>query len=124
MAGMELAYWIVGGLLALFYLYAGGKKVTQSQERLRPMMGWVDTVPMPLVRTIGALEVLGAAGLILPPLTGIAPGLAIAAAAGLVLIQVGGIVTHVSRGEARMIGLNIGLLVAAGVAVWLGTVWV
>ncbi|MEV4134300.1 DoxX family protein [Dactylosporangium sp. NPDC049742] len=116
---MEIAYWIVGGLLAVFYLYAGGKKAVQSQERLLPMMGWVDRVPMPLVRTIGVLEVLGAAGLILPRLTGIAPWLAVAAAAGLVLIQVGGIAVHLSRGEARLIGLNIGLLVAAAAAVWL-----
>ncbi|MFJ8113573.1 DoxX family protein [Streptomyces sp. NPDC096132] len=120
---MDIAYWIVAALLALFYLYAGGKKVVQSQERLRPMMGWVDRVPMPLVRLIGTLEVLGAAGLVLPPLTGVAPVLAVAAAIGLVLIQVGGIVVHVSRGEARMIGLNIALLVAAAAAAWLGTTW-
>ena len=120
---MEIAYWTVAGLLAAFYLYAGGKKVGQSQERLRPMMGWVDRVPMPLVRTIGVLEVLGAAGLILPPATGVAPGLAVAAAAGLVLIQVGGIAVHLSRGEARLIGLNIGLLVTAAATVWLATTW-
>ena len=121
---MELAYWIIAALLAVFYLYAGGKKVAQSQEQLQPMMGWVDRVPMPLVRTIGALEILGAAGLILPPLTGIAPWLAIAAAIGLVLIQVGGIAVHLSRGEARLIGLNIVLLVAAAAAAWLGTTFV
>ena len=120
---MEIAYWIVAGLLAVFYLYAGGKKAVQSQEQLRPMMGWVDTVPMPLVRTIGVLEVLGAIGLILPPLTGIAPALAVAAAVGLVLIQIGGIIVHLSRGEARLIGLNIALLVAAAAAAWLGTTW-
>jgi hypothetical protein len=121
---MEIAYWIVAALLALFYLYAGGKKVAQGQRQLRPMMAWVDQIPMPLVHTIGVLEVLGAAGLILPPLTGIAPGLAIAAAVGLVLIQVGGIVVHLSRGEARQIGLNIALLVAAAAAAWLATTWV
>src|SRR5690242_16288361 len=120
---MELAYWIVAGLLAAFYLYAGGKKVVQSQQQLLPMMGWVDRVPMRLVRTIGVLEVLGAAGLILPPLTGIAPWLAIAAAVGLVLIQIGGIAVHLSRGEARLIGLNIALLVAAAATAWLGTTW-
>lgn len=120
---MELAYWIVAALLALFYLYAGGKKVFQSQEQLRPMMGWVDRVPMPLVRTIGALEILGAAGLILPPLTGIATWLAVAAAIGLVLIQVGGIAVHLSRGEARLIGLNIALLVTAAATAWLATTW-
>lgn len=118
---MDIAYWVVAGLLALLYLFAGGRKVAESRERLRPMMGWVDAVPMPLVRTIGVLELLGAAGLILPPLTGIAPGLAVAAAIGLVLVQVGGMITHLVRGEARLIGLNIVLLVAAAVAAWLGT---
>jgi hypothetical protein len=118
-----IAYWIVAGLLALFYLYSGGIKVLQSREKLRPMMGWVDTVPMGFVRTIGVLEVLGAIGLILPPLTGIAPWLALAAAIGLVLVQIGGIILHLSRGEAKVIGLNIVLLVVAGLAVWLATVW-
>ncbi|WP_416986278.1 DoxX family protein [Streptomyces sp. T028] len=120
---MEIAYWIVAGLLTAFYLYAGGKKVLQSQERLQPMMGWVDRVPMPLVRLIGTLEVLGAAGLILPPLTGVAPALAMAAAIGFVLIQVGGTAVHVSRGETNRIGLNIALLVTAAVLARLGTTW-
>ncbi|MGW2781469.1 DoxX family protein [Streptomyces populi] len=120
---MNIAYWIVAALLAAFYLYAGGIKVLRTQEQLRPMMGWVDRIPMPVVRIIGTLEVLGAAGLVLPPLTGIAPWLAVAAATGLVLIQVGGIAVHVSRGEARMTGLNIALLATAAAAVWLGTTW-
>jgi hypothetical protein len=107
----------------VFYLYAGGKKVVQSREQLQPMMGWVDRAPMWLVRTVGTLEVLGSAGLILPPATGIAPWLAVAAAIGLVLVQIGGIYVHVSRGEARQIGLNIGLLVAAAAAAWLGAAW-
>ena len=120
---MEITYWILAGLLALFYIYSGGVKVVRSQDRLRPMMGWVDQIPMPVVRAIGALEVLGALGLILPPLTGIAPALALAAAIGLVLIQVGGIITHVSRGEFKVLGLNIALLIAAAVTAWLATVW-
>ncbi|MGW2014858.1 DoxX family protein [Streptomyces sp. NPDC001927] len=117
---MNVAYWIVAALLAVFYLYAGSIKVLRSRERLQPMMGWVDRVPMPAVRAIGTLEVLGAVGLILPPLTGIAPWLAVAAAIGFVLIQVGGIVVHLSRGEARQIGLNIALLLTATAATWLG----
>jgi hypothetical protein len=55
--------------------------------------------------------------------TGIAPGLAVAAAVGFVLLQIGGIGLHLSRGEARLIGLNVGLLVTAGVTVWLATTW-
>jgi hypothetical protein len=120
---MTVAYWIVAGLLALFYLYAGGLKVLRSPDQLRPMMGWIDAVPLRLVRTIGVLEVLGAAGLVLPPLAGIAEGLALAAATGLALIQVGAISLHLSRGETRLIGLNIALLALAGTAIWLSTIW-
>ena len=120
---MTVAYWVVAALLALFYLYAGGLKVLRSPDQLRPMMGWIDTVPLRLVRTIGVLEVLGALGLILPPLTGVAPALALAAAIGLVLIQVGGISLHLSRGEVKVVGLNVALLVLAGVEIWLATVW-
>ncbi|WNI20601.1 DoxX family protein [Streptomyces sp. ITFR-16] len=120
---MEIAYWIVAGLLAAFYLYAGGKKAVQSKERLAPMMGWVDTVPMPVVRAIGAVEILGAAGLVLPPLTGIAPVLAMAAAVGILVLQVLATGLHLSRGEVKETGLNAVLIVLAATAAWLATVW-
>jgi hypothetical protein len=120
---VTVAYWVVAALLALVYLYSGGVKVLQSPDQLRPMMGWIDAMPLRLVRTIGVLEVLGALGLILRPLTGIAKTLALAAAVGLALIQVGGIALHLSRGEAKLIGLNVALLVLAGVAIWLSTAW-
>ena len=84
------------------------------------MMGWVDVTPMPLIRTIGLLELLGAIGLILPPFTGIVPGVAIAAAIGLVLIQIGAFALHLSRHETAQLLLNAVLLVLAVAAVWLG----
>jgi hypothetical protein len=120
---MEVAYWIVAGLLAVFYLYAGGTKVAQSKEQLEPMMGWVDTIPMSVVQLIGVLEILGAVGLVLPPLTGIAPGLAIAAAGGFLVLQVLATALHLSRGETKVTGLNVVLIVLAGVAAWLATTW-
>ncbi|MDP5315238.1 MULTISPECIES: DoxX family protein [Streptomyces] len=120
---MEIAYWIVAGVLAAFYLYAGGKKAVQSQEQLAPMMGWVDTVPMGLVRVIGTVEILGAAGLVLPPLTGIAPVLALVAALGLLVLQVLAGALHLSRGEAKETGLNAALIALAAGAVWLATTW-
>ena len=120
---MEIAYWVVAGLLALFYLYSGALKLVRSKEQLAPMMGWVDTVPMPAVRVIGAVEVLGAVGLVLPPLTGVVPALALVAAIGFVVLQVGATALHLSRGEARLIGLNLVLLVLAAVVVWLATTW-
>jgi hypothetical protein len=120
---MKLAYWIVGGLLAFLYLYSGAIKVVRSKEQLRPMMAWIDDLPLRLTRTVGGLEVLGAIGLILPPLTGIAPWLGFAAAVGLVLVQVGAIAVHLRRGEVKVLGLNVVLIVLAAVEVWLATVW-
>ncbi|MGW5738559.1 MULTISPECIES: DoxX family protein [Streptomyces] len=118
----HVAYWIVAGLLSLFYLYGGGVKVVRSREQLRPMMAWVDSTPMPAVRAIGLTEVLGALGLILPPLTGIAPWLALAAAIGFVILQLGATRVHLRRGD-RHIALNITLLLTAAVASWLATTW-
>ena len=113
---MVVVYWIVAGLLGAFYLYAGGKKLAQSQEQLAPMMGWVDTVPTTVVRLIGGVEVLGVAGLILPPATGIATAVAVAAAIGFVVLQVLATGLHLSRGEGRVTGLNAALIVSAAVA--------
>ncbi len=118
---MTIAYWIVAGLLALFYLYAGGIKLYRTREQLLPMMAWVGRTRMPVVRGIGTVEVLGAFGLILPPLTGVAPVLALAAAVGLVLLQIGAITVHLRTD--RQFGINIPAILLAAVTVWLATVW-
>ncbi|MFC9672627.1 DoxX family protein [Streptomyces sp. NPDC058430] len=117
---MNIAYWIVAGLLALFYFYAGTLKVIRSRDQLRPMMAWVESVPLPALRVLGAVEILGAAGLILPPLTGTACWLAPVAAVGFVLLQAGAIVVHLT-GEDRRITLNVALTATAAVTVWLAT---
>ncbi len=119
---MEIAYWVVAGPLSLLYLFAGGKKLTQSQQQLAPMMAWAgSTVPMRGVRAIGAVEVLGAIGLILPPLTGIAPVLALLAALGLLVLQVLAAGFHLSRRETADLWLNAVLVLLGGAAVWLAT---
>lgn len=120
---MLIAYWIIAGLLAVLYVYSGGVKTFRSKEALRPMMGWVDSTPTVVLRAIGIVEVLGAIGLILPPLTGIAPWLALVAAVGFVLVQIGAIIVHLARGEAKVLGFNAVLLILAGVTVWLSTIW-
>ncbi|MFE1836793.1 DoxX family protein [Streptomyces sviceus] len=117
---MNIAYWIVAGLLALFYFYAGTMKVIRSPDQLRPMMAWVDRMPLPAVRALGTVEILGATGLILPPLTGIAPWLASAAAIGFVLLQIGAVAVHLT-GDDRRITLNLGLITTAAVTIWLAT---
>ena len=117
---MKIAYWIVAGLLALFYVYAGTLKVIRSRDQLRPMMAWVDRIPLPAIRALGAVEILGATGLVLPPLTGTAPLLAPAAAIGFVLLQTGAIAVHLTA-EDRRFTLNVALIATAAVTFWLAT---
>ncbi|MFF4440031.1 DoxX family protein [Streptomyces sp. NPDC001621] len=117
---MNIAYWIVAGLLAIFYAYAGTLKVIRSRDQLRPMMAWVDHIPLPAVRALGTVEILGATGLIVPPLTGIALFVAPTAAIGFVLLQIGAITVHLMGGDQR-IALNAGLTVTAAATVWLAT---
>ncbi|MEA4944604.1 MAG: DoxX family protein [Propionicimonas sp.] len=123
---MTIAYWIVAGLLALAYLAAGGMKLAQPQHKLAASgMAWAGDFPAWSVKVIGLLEVLGAIGVILPPLTGIAPVLAPVAAIGLALVQVGAAITHLVRGEAKALPANIVLLALAVAAAWIGLlVWV
>ncbi|MYR56789.1 DoxX family protein [Streptomyces sp. SID625] len=120
---MTLAYGAVAGPLALFHLYSGALKAVRSRARLQPMMAWVETTPMPAVRALGAVEVLGALGLVLPPLAGIAPGLALAAVLGFVALRTGATGVHLRRGD-RAIGLDIPLLLSAAPTVGLATIWV
>ncbi len=121
---MNLAAWIVSGLLAATYLMAGFLKTTRSPDKLRPQMGWVDDISLPTLRLIGISELLGAAGLILPKLTGIVDDragvegtLTGLAATGLVAIQVLALPVHWRRGEKDAVPVNVVLaLLAAFVA--------
>jgi uncharacterized membrane protein len=65
------ALWIVQGLLALLFLFAGGMKLVVPLEKLAGSV----PLPGPFMRFIGVAEVLGAIGLILPGLLRIRPGL-------------------------------------------------
>jgi uncharacterized membrane protein YphA (DoxX/SURF4 family) len=100
---MNIALWIVQGLLAVAFLMAGGMKLSQPKEKLRERMGWVEDFAPNTIRLIGLLEVLGAIGLILPLALGILPVLTGIAAIGLVLTMIGAAITHLRRGETQMI---------------------
>lgn len=110
---MEIALWIISGILAAAYLAAGIMKSLQPKEKLVGTLPWVDDFSAGTVKFIGIAEFLGALGLILPWLTGIAPVLTPIAATALVIVQVLAIIVHLRRGEAKVIAFNIVLLLAA-----------
>jgi len=99
---MNIALWIAQGLLALVFLTSGIAKSSMGKERLIASgQTGVAPFPLPFIRVIGAAEILGAIGLILPGATRIAPVLTPVAAAGLALIMVGAAFSHWSLGERK-----------------------
>jgi hypothetical protein len=114
---MSIAVWVVSGILAAAYLFSGSGKLFRSREALKPTMSFVESLTPWQVKAIGALEILGAIGLVVPVLTGIAAILTPIAAVCLALLQVGAFALHVRRGEARVASLVNGMLFAAAVFV-------
>ncbi|GAB2574866.1 DoxX family protein [Kribbella endophytica] len=112
---MNVFLWIVAGVLAAFFLGAGANKLLQSKAKLgaNPQMKWTEDFSAGTLKFIGAVEVLGAIGLILPALLDIAPVLVPLAAVGLAVIMAAAIVVHVRRKEYQVLGINAVVLVLA-----------
>jgi uncharacterized membrane protein YphA (DoxX/SURF4 family) len=117
---MNLALWIVTGLLAVLFLLAGGAKLIVPKEKLAtgPGGGWVEDFSAGAVKTIGALELLAVVGLILPAVLDIAPVLVPLAAVGLALVMVGAIITRLRRHEAKVIVAELTYLAMAVFVAW------
>ncbi|MBX3093450.1 MAG: DoxX family protein [Cryobacterium sp.] len=111
---MIIAYWIVAGLLALVFLGAGFSKLARPKEALASSgMAYVEDFSAAQVKLIGAGEVLGAIGVILPMLLNIAPVVSPIAAIALAVLMLGAVGVHVRRKEAFLPPLILSLLAAA-----------
>lgn len=91
---MNIALWIIAGILAAAFLAAGGMKLSAPRAKLEENMNWVKSASDGQVKLIGLLEVLGAIGLIAPAALDIVPILVPIAAVGLALLMVGAAVVH------------------------------
>jgi len=97
------ALWIVQGLLAALFLFAGGAKLVLPLDQMTgpvALPGW-------FLRFIGVAEMLGAIGLLLPGLLRIRPGLTSLAAAGLVIIMIGATVIMWAGGMVAVALMNV-----------------
>jgi uncharacterized membrane protein YphA (DoxX/SURF4 family) len=116
---MNIALWIIAGLLAVAFLVSGAMKLAQPKEKLAAFgFGWVEDFSADSVKAIGILEILAAVGLILPAVLDIAPALVPLAALGLVLLMIGAIITHLRRHEAKVIASPMALLALAVLVAW------
>ena len=118
---MNLALWTVAGLLAAAYLFGGAGKVLMPKERIAAFgrsARWVEDWSAGAVKAIGALEVLGGVGLVLPAVLGIAPVLVPLAGVGLAMIMVGAAITRVRRREFALMVADLVYLVLLVFVVW------
>ncbi|MFJ9346993.1 DoxX family protein [Streptomyces sp. NPDC101237] len=112
---MNLALWIAAALLAAVALTGGISKTFVPREKLAAAHGggWTADAGTGFVKTLGVLELLAAAGLLLPAAVGVAPVLVPVTAAAWVLLMTGAMITHGRRGETAFVALNLVYLVLA-----------
>lgn len=106
----RVALWVVQSVLAALFLFAGGAKLAAPAADLARM----SSLSPDFLKFIGACEILGALGLVLPGIFRIRLGLTPLAAAGLVLIMAGAVVvTAITQNvPAAVFPLVIGVLAA------------
>lgn len=114
---LNIALWIAQGLLALIFLWATYTKLFLSLEEASKMLPWAKDHPS-LVKFTGIIELLGAAGIILPTALKIQPKITILAAYGIIALMISASVFHISRGEVSLIGMNIFFLLLAAFVAW------
>jgi uncharacterized membrane protein YphA (DoxX/SURF4 family) len=106
---MNVVLWILQVVLALFFLFAGVMKFVMPVEQMSAQSGF----PGWFFWFIGAVEILGGLGLLLPALLRIKPGLTPLAALGLVIVMIGATVVSLPGGiGAAVIPFVTGLLLA------------
>jgi hypothetical protein len=110
---MSALLWVLQIVLALAFLPIGVLTIRRSRMRLVGVAPWVEDFPEPVVTAVGALEVLGAVGVVLPGVLGAAPVIVPVAATGLAILMIGAIVEHLTRHELDRISTPAALLVAA-----------
>lgn len=121
----NILLWVGQVLLALSFLaVAYGHSLAFESSSARPGMGWLLAVGPGRMRIIGALEGLGAIGLIVPAATGVLPLLTPVAAFCLTVLMVFAAIFHVRRvGETRNTITNL-VLAALGFLVAFGRFYV
>jgi DoxX-like family len=117
---LNLALWIAAGLLAAVLLVSSAKLFV-PKEKMAAMGAatrWVEDFSPGALKAIGALELLAAAGLILPAALEIAPVLVPLAATGAVLLLAGAVITRLRRGEKATIVPDLVYLALAAFVAW------
>ena len=112
------ASWLAQLLLAAAFLLVGYTHAFSPIAVAIARAPWAASLPVPLVRFLGVVELAGALGVILPAATRIQPRLTPLAAAGLATIMLLAMPFHLMRGEMKEIAINLVLGAVAAFVAW------
>ena len=115
---LNITLWVAQIIVAVLLLWAASVKLLKPINDIPAMWPWAGQVSSTLVRFTGVVDLLGALGLILPPVFRLKPILTPLAAVGVVVLMICASIFHISRGEGSQIGINIVVLMIAAFIAW------
>lgn len=112
---MNITLWIAAGLLAAVALAGGITKTFLPKPKLAAAHGgeWTADVGVGFIKTLGVVELLAAAGLILPAVLHVAPVMVAVTAAAWILLMLGAMRTHARLDQPKLVLVNAIYLVLA-----------
>ena len=106
--------WTAQILLAVLYVLAASGKLISRPEWISRFRNW--GFPDRFYLLIGALEILGAIGLLIPRLAGYA-------ACGLIILMIGAAATHLVNGEGLQVLRPVVFLLLLAIVVYMRRPW-
>lgn len=117
---MNLALWVVAGVLATVFLVGGASKLVVPKDRLAEFHAgkWVESFSPGAVKALGVVDLVAALGLTLPAALDVVPVLVPLAAIGVMLLMIGAVVTRLRGHVATTIAPDLVYLALAGFVAW------
>jgi putative oxidoreductase len=110
----DIALWAGQGILGAMFTGIGAAKLFAPMPKLEDKFGWPKEKGEPMTRLIGAAELAGGIGSVLPAATRIAPWLTPLAAAGLNLVMILASGYHARRSQWKALAMPLALGAIAG----------
>jgi len=111
---MNALLWTLQAVLAAIFTASGLAKISQPKDRLIASgQTGVAPFPLPVIRVTAFCELLGAIGILVPRLVGVAEFLTPAAAGEFAIVMVGAIASHAHLREPRNVALTVAIFIAA-----------
>ena len=118
MKALRASVWIAEVVLAIFYAAAGAMKLTLPMDELAAVFPWTNGYSDDLISLTAFLDLLVAAGILIPDLLRSLPWATILAALLSVVLQVLAIVFHLWQGDFGFILFNSLVLAISSFVLW------